>query len=102
MEFATQDVELAKLAKLLSHPARVQILRHLSAQKDCLVGDLSAQLPLAPSTVSQHLRELRNGGLIQSRECGVKIYSCVNREALHRLEKLLTELSQACQCGPSC
>lgn len=72
--------ELAKFAKALSHPTRLEILRLLSTQSCCFTGDLVEVLPIAQSTVSQHLKELKNAGLIQGEINPPKIKYCINKE----------------------
>ena len=72
--------ELAKFAKALAHPTRLEILRLLSSQSCCFAGDLVEVLPIAQSTVSQHLKELKNAGLIQGEINPPKIKYCINRQ----------------------
>jgi ArsR family transcriptional regulator, arsenate/arsenite/antimonite-responsive transcriptional repressor len=86
------DEELARLCWAVAHPARVRILRILLAQKACLCGELVDQLPLAQSTVSQHLKILKEAGVVQGEIDGPKICYCVNSASLERLKKLVSEL----------
>ncbi|WP_020569799.1 ArsR/SmtB family transcription factor [Neolewinella persica] len=72
--------EMAKFAKALGHPTRLEILRLLSTQSCCFTGDLVEVLPIAQSTVSQHLKELKNAGLIQGEIDAPKIKYCINKE----------------------
>lgn len=72
--------EMAKFAKALAHPTRLEILRLLSTQSCCFTGDLVRVLPIAQSTVSQHLKELKNAGLIQGEINPPKIKYCINQE----------------------
>ena len=72
--------EMAKFAKALAHPTRLEILRLLSTQSCCFTGDLVEVLPIAQSTVSQHLKELKNAGLIQGEISAPKIKYCINKE----------------------
>jgi DNA-binding transcriptional ArsR family regulator len=69
--------ELARFAKVLSHPARLAILRYLAETKTCISGDISDYLPLGRTTVSQHLKELRDTGLIHGEIDGLKINYCL-------------------------
>jgi DNA-binding transcriptional ArsR family regulator len=69
--------ELAEFAKVLSHPARLAILRYLAETKTCISGDISDKLPLSRTTVSQHLKELRDMGLIHGTIDGLKINYCL-------------------------
>lgn len=71
---------LALLAKALSHPTRVAILKYLNKQSCCFTGDLVDIFPLAQSTISQHLKELKNAGLIQGELKPPKIKYCINQE----------------------
>lgn len=76
-----EDTEvLAKFAKALGHPTRIAILKHLEKQSCCFTGDLVEILPLAQSTISQHLKELKNAGLIQGELNPPKIKYCINKE----------------------
>jgi ArsR family transcriptional regulator len=86
------DDELAKLAWALAHPARVRILRILICREACVCGELVDQLPLAQSTVSQHLKILKESGLVQGEVEGPKVCYCVNPAALERLKALVGEL----------
>lgn len=77
----SEDVELlAKFAKALAHPTRLAILKHLDTQSCCFTGDLVDVFPLAQSTISQHLKELKNAGLIQGQLEPPKIKYCINQE----------------------
>jgi ArsR family transcriptional regulator len=84
-----EDVELAAFAKAVGHPARVQILRLLLARDSCFCGEIVDQLPLAQATVSQHLKVLRDTGLIQGEIDGPRTCYCVNRDTLARTHQLL-------------
>ena len=74
--------EVAKFAKVLSHPARLAILQHLSKCCNCKSGDIASELPLSRTTVSQHLQELRNLGLVEYEVTGVQVCYKVNTEIL--------------------
>ncbi len=75
--FNTELQELARFAKVISHPARLAILKYLAETKTCISGDISASLPLSRSTVSQHLKELKELGLIQGTIDGLKVNYCL-------------------------
>lgn len=76
-----KDTEtLAMFAKALGHPTRIAILKHLESQSCCFTGDLVDVFPLAQSTISQHLKELKNAGLIQGELKPPKIKYCINQE----------------------
>ncbi len=72
--------QLARFAKALGHPTRIAILKHLEKQSCCFTGDLVDIFPLAQSTISQHLKELKNAGLIQGEVNPPKIKYCINKE----------------------
>ena len=83
------DEELAGLAKALGHPARVKILRILVRRDACICGDIVEELPLAQSTVSQHLKVLKEVGLIRGDVDGPRVCYCVEPRALRRLKALI-------------
>lgn len=78
----------AVLFKALAHPARLAILKYLAETKVCITGDISDELPLSRTTVNQHLKELKNAGLIQGHVDGVKVNYCLNPEKVKELEKV--------------
>lgn len=86
------DTELASLAKALGHPARVKILRLLAHKNTCICGDIVDELPLAQSTVSQHLKMLKGAGLIRGDVDGPRVCYCVEPAALARLKALVAGL----------
>ncbi len=79
------DDTLAALAKAAAHPARIRILRYLAEQHACITGDLVTELDLAQSTVSEHLRILRQAGLIQGEIEGPRTHYCLNPNRLAAL-----------------
>ena len=83
--------ELSLLCKALAHPVRVQIL-HLLRERRCLCGDVVNALPLAQSTVSEHLRILKDAGLIQDEADGPRRSYCVNQRLLERFKALIAAL----------
>jgi ArsR family transcriptional regulator, arsenate/arsenite/antimonite-responsive transcriptional repressor len=88
----SRDVELARLTKALGHPARVAILRFLSASGECQCGAIVDQLPLAQATVSQHLKVLKAAGLIRGTIDPPRVCYCSNPETIQRLKGLVEEL----------
>ena len=86
------DEETARLAKALGHPARVKILRFLLEREECVVGAIVDELPLAQSTVSQHLKVLRETGLIHGEVDGPRICYCADATRVERLAGLLDAL----------
>jgi DNA-binding transcriptional ArsR family regulator len=85
--FDAELQELAAFAKVISHPARLAILKYLAETKTCISGDISDTLPLSRTTVSQHLKELRDAGLIHGEIDGLKINYCLCGTCIE--EKLL-------------
>jgi len=83
------DEELARLAKALGHGARVQILRLLARKDACVCGDIVDELPLAQSTVSQHLKVLKEVGLVRGDVDGPRVCYCIEPRALRRLKALV-------------
>jgi DNA-binding transcriptional ArsR family regulator len=83
---------LAKLAKAIAHPVRVRILRMLVRQQGCIVGDIVDQLPLAQSTISQHLKQLKEAGLIRGEVDGPRVCYCVEPGAVGLLRALVEQL----------
>lgn len=88
-KFTLEEQELAAFAKALSHPARIAILKVLAEKNECICGEIVEILPLAQSTVSQHLKELKDAGLIKGEIDGVKSCYCINWQ---NIEKLAGEL----------
>ena len=84
--------QLAQLAWAVAHPARVRIVRLLISRKACLCGEIVDELPLAQSTVSQHLKILKEAGLIQGEVDGPKVCYCINRAKLKQLKALIASL----------
>ncbi len=79
-EYTERQIQMARFAKALAHPARVYILQFLSLQACCYSGDLAEELPIARSTLSQHLKELKEAGLLQGSIEYPKIKYCINQE----------------------
>ncbi|MGC9471516.1 MAG: ArsR/SmtB family transcription factor [Bacteroidales bacterium] len=87
-----EQIRLARFARAMGHPVRVYILKHLSNRTCCYSGDLSEVLPVARSTLSQHLKELKNAGLIQGKIESPRIRYCLNRENWVEAKRLFVEL----------
>ncbi len=92
VEGAEADEELAVLCKAVGHPARVQILRLLVRRDSCICGDIVDELPLAQSTVSQHLKVLKDAGLIRGEIDGPRVCYCIEPHVLRRLKALVASL----------
>ncbi|HXC04809.1 MAG TPA: metalloregulator ArsR/SmtB family transcription factor [Bacteroidia bacterium] len=91
-EFTVKDNKIAKYAKALSHPARVAILKLLIQRQTCICGDIVEELPLSQSTVSQHLKELKEAGLIQGDIEGAKVCYCIDEKEWKLAQSYLSEL----------
>jgi len=85
--FTEEQNALAKMAKVLGHPARIAILEHLLEINGCVCGDLVNELGLAQATVSQHLKELKNIGLIKGDVDGTSICYCIDRDRWNELNE---------------
>jgi len=87
-----RDRELARLAKAIAHPARVAIVRMLAESGECLCGGIADRLPLAQSTVSQHLKVLKNAGLVRGDVDPPRVCYCIDPATLGRLKTLIAGL----------
>ncbi|MDX1632228.1 MAG: metalloregulator ArsR/SmtB family transcription factor [Thermoanaerobaculia bacterium] len=92
VEGGAADEELAKLTKALGHPTRVKILRILARREECLCGEIVDELPWAQSTVSQHLKMLKEAGLIRGSVDGPRVCYCLSPKTLRRLKALIGAL----------
>jgi DNA-binding transcriptional ArsR family regulator len=90
--FTKAQIELAAMAKALGHPARISILQFLATQKNCMCGDIVGELPLSQSTVSQHLKELRNAGLIRGNIDGPSVCYCIDEKMWNRVTRIFAAL----------
>ncbi|WP_339869508.1 metalloregulator ArsR/SmtB family transcription factor [uncultured Algoriphagus sp.] len=90
--FTAQQNELSQLAKAMGHPARIAILQYLLASKVCVNGTLVQELGLAQATISQHLRELKEIGLIKGTVEGVSVSYCINSEKWESVKSLFNGL----------
>jgi ArsR family transcriptional regulator len=84
--------DLAKLAWALAHPARVRIVQLLRSRTSCVCGEIVDEMPLAQSTVSQHLKILKDSGLVQGEIDGPRVCYCIHPQALRQLKHLIAEL----------
>ena len=87
-DYSQDTEELARFSKALGHPARIIILKHLSNQSCCYTGELLDVIPLAQSTTSQHLKELKDAGLINGEVSPPKIKYCIHAENWKKAQKL--------------
>ncbi len=83
------DENIARIAKALAHPVRVAILKYLASQESCFFGEIHEVLPIAKATVSQHLKELKEAGLIQGEIMPPKVKYCINSENWKEASELL-------------
>jgi len=103
-EFEQEQQELAEFARILSHPARIAIIQLLAKKKEIKTGDISEFLPLSRPTVSQHLKELRNAGIIAGTIDGLKIHYCLDMQKLLDMKTKFNQLFDnsisdfICQC----
>ncbi len=91
VQFTQQEQELARFAKALSHPMRVAILNYLEKQLQCYTGDLVDIFPMAQSTISQHIKELKEAGLIQGEINLPKTRYCVNQDNWKKAKRLFAD-----------
>ncbi|MBI2270444.1 MAG: winged helix-turn-helix transcriptional regulator [Bacteroidetes bacterium] len=91
--FTDKQNAIATLAKALGHPARVAIIEYLLKTEACICGDIVNELPLAQPTVSQHLKELKNAGLIRGNIEGNSICYCIDEKTLAKLQDYFTSIS---------
>jgi ArsR family transcriptional regulator len=94
-EFTIKDNKIANYAKALAHPARVAILKLLLKKQTCICGDIVDELPLSQSTVSQHLKELKEAGLIKGDIDGVKVCYCIDEKEWENARKYLSDFFAA-------
>lgn len=97
--FEKELTQKAELFKALAHPARLQILKFLSQTSNCITGDISDDLPLGRTTVNQHLKELKNVGLIQGHIDGVKTKYCLEPQKMNEMKQLLISFLEEIQPG---
>ena len=97
-EYTTRQEQLARFAKAMGHPARVAILEFLAKQNCCFFGDIHEVLPISKATVSQHLKELKDAGLIQGEIEIPKVKYCINRENWKIASGLFVGFFDHCAC----
>ncbi|RDI10369.1 ArsR/SmtB family transcription factor [Flavobacterium sp. AG291] len=90
--FTGKQNELAVLAKAIGHPARIAILEYLMKVDTCICGDIVNEMPLAQPTVSQHLKELKNAGLIKGNIEGNAICYCINEEGFEKIKSFFQQI----------
>lgn len=100
--FTEEQNTLSTMLKAISHPARIAILEYLLKVNTCICGDIVNELPLAQPTVSQHLKELKNAGLIKGSIEGTAICYCINEGAIQKLESYFTGMNKALNIKNNC
>jgi DNA-binding transcriptional ArsR family regulator len=101
-EFTLQQNKLAKYAKALAHPARIAILKLLAGKATCQCGGIVDELPLSQSTVSQHLKELKEAGFIRGEIEGAKVCYCIDGKEWKAAQASLNKLFDSFRSGPDC
>ncbi|MCM1441133.1 MAG: metalloregulator ArsR/SmtB family transcription factor [Roseburia sp.] len=97
-EYTSKQEKLARFAKALGHPARIAIIQFLAKQETCYFGDIHEELPIAKATVSQHLKELKDAGLIQGEIEIPKVRYCINQGNWQLAKELFSEFFGQCIC----
>jgi len=100
-EFTKTQNDVAAFAKALAHPARIAILKHLIKTKNCVCGDIVDELPLSQSTVSQHLKELKEAGLIKGNISGASVCYCIDETNWEKAKTTIGDLFESYQ-GQNC
>ena len=98
-QYTAEQEQMSRFAKSMGHPARMAILTFLAKQDSCFFGDIHEELPIAKATVSQHLKELKDAGLIQGEIETPKVRYCINRENWARARNLFTAFWDNCKCA---
>jgi DNA-binding transcriptional ArsR family regulator len=101
-EFTLKDNKTARYAKALGHPARIAILKLLIKKQSCICGDIVVELPLSQSTVSQHLKELKEAGIIKGDIEGKSICYCIDEKKWSEAKILLTSLFESFSSKNKC
>lgn len=97
-DYTIKQELVARFAKAMAHPARIAILQFLAKQTQCYFGDIHEELPIAKATVSQHLKELKDAGLIQGEVETPKVKYCINRDNWRLAQELFVEFLGQCEC----
>ena len=101
-EFTAKDNRLAKYAKALAHPARIAILQLLAKKQTCVCGGIVDELPLSQSTVSQHLKELKDAGLIKGEIEGSKVCYCIDDKEWKAARNAINQLFDSYKSNKDC
>ncbi len=90
--FSEEQNQMAGYAKAFAHPARIAIIQQIIKNETCIVGTLTNVLPLSQSTISQHLKELKNSGIIKGEVEGPSVCYCINEDTWNKAKSMLTKL----------
>ena len=101
-EYTAEQEQIARFAKAMGHPARIAILDFLASQDSCFFGDIHDELPIAKATVSQHLKELKDAGLIQGEIEAPKVRYCIDIENWAKAQKLLGDFFNKKEIKKNC
>ena len=101
-DYTDEQERIARYAKAMGHPARMAILQFLAGRETCFFGDIHEELPIAKATVSQHLKELKEAGLIQGEIEAPKVKYCINRTNWEEAKRLCSVFFCHCKDRKSC
>jgi DNA-binding transcriptional ArsR family regulator len=101
-KYTIDNEQLARFAKAMGHPARITILEYLASLECCYFGDIHNELPIAKATVSQHLKELKEAGLIQGEIETPKVKYCINRENWEKAQAYFAEFFESIKVKTTC
>lgn len=102
LEFSIKENKLARYAKALGHPARISILKLLASKQTCICGDIVDELPLSQSTVSQHLKELKDAGLIKGEIEGATVCYCIDEKEWKNAQAWINKLFDTYKGNGNC
>lgn len=97
-KYTDKQIRMARYAKALGNPARIAIMLFLAQQETCFFGEINDILPIAKATASQHLKELKDAGLIQGEIMAPKVKYCINQENWKEAKALFVDLFSQCAC----
>lgn len=100
--FTDKQNQIATIAKALGHPARIAIIEYLMKVNECICGDIVNELPLAQPTVSQHLKELKNAGIIKGNIEGNSIYYCIDEKTIEILNTYFSKIVETVSKAKCC
>lgn len=100
--FTEEQNQIARVAKVLGHPARIAILEYLIKLQSCVCGDLVKEIGLAQPTISQHLKELKNVGIIKGKIEGTSVCYCIHEENWENIKQMLNNFLNKNSTGSCC